>query len=168
MEFTIRDPFETDVDTYWREIFFDEEFNRRLYLEGMGFKGFELLELTGEPGGRRTRVMRSEPTADAPAVVKKFAGDSFAYTERGTFDPDTGVWSYDIEVGKLSDRVRIGGRLWAEPAGDGRCERVAQVHIDVKVFGIGGAVEKFIEKTTRESYAKATAFTAKWIAERRG
>lgn len=165
MKFTIRDTFDTDVDTYWRRIFFDPEFNERLYLDALGFEGFELVELTGEPGGRRTRTMRTEPAAEAPAVVRKLVGESLSYTERGTFDPDAQVWSYEIQPGKLSDKVHIGGRLWAEPKGEGRCERVAEIEIEVKIFGVGKAVEKFIEKTTRDSYEKATAFTNRWIAE---
>ena len=165
-KFTIRNTFETDVDTYWNRVFFDPEYNRRLYLEALGFKGFELIELTGQPGERRTRKMKTEPAADAPAVVKKLIGDSLVYAESGSFDPETKVWTYEIKPNKLTDRVYIGGRLYAEPKGDKRCERVAEVEVTVKVFGVGGAVEKFIEKTTRDSYVKAAAFTNRFIAEK--
>lgn len=166
MKFTVRNTFETDVDTYWDRIFFDPEYNRRLYLEALGFKGFELLELTGEPGEKRTRKIRTEPAADAPAVVRKLIGESLTYTESGSFDPSTGVWTYQIVTNKLSDKVSIGGRLWAEPKGEKRCERIAEVEVVVKVFGVGGAIEKFIEKTTRDSYVKASAFTNRFIAEK--
>ena len=166
MKFTVRNTFNTDVDTYWREIFFSEEYNSRLYAEALGFKGFELIELTGSTGERRTRTMRTEPAADAPAVVRKLIGDSLTYTERGTWEPETKLWSYAIETNKLSDKVYIGGTLWAEPRGDGRCERIAEIEIQVKVFGVGGAVERFIEKTTRDSYVKAAKFTNEFIDEK--
>lgn len=165
VKFTIRDVFDTDVDTYWDQVFFAEDYNSRLYREGLGFKGFELLELTGEPGQRRTRKMRTEPAADAPAVVRKLIGDSLTYTETGSWDPATKVWSYRIETSKLSDKIRIGGRLWAEPRGD-KMERVAEIEIEVKILGVGGTIEKFIEKTTRESYVKATSFTNRWLREK--
>lgn len=166
MKFTVRDIFETDVDTYWSEMFFDEEYNSRLYREGLGFKDFAVLELTGEKGGPRTRKMRTEPAADAPAVVRKLIGDSLTYTESGSFDPAKKLWTYTITTSKLSDKVHIGGKLWAEPKGPKKLERIAEIEIEVKIFGVGGAVEKFIEKTTRDSYVKATAFTNRFIREK--
>ncbi len=165
MKFTVRNQFDTNVDTYWNEIFFSEEYNSRLYREGLGFKGFELIELTGEKGQRRTRKLRTEPAADAPAVVRKLIGDSLSYTETGSWDPATKVWSYSISTSKLSDKIRIGGRLWAEPRGD-KLERIAEIEIEVKILGVGGTIEKFLEKTTRESYVKATDFTNRFIAEK--
>lgn len=165
MKFTVRNQFDTNVDTYWNEIFFSEEYNSRLYREGLGFKGFELIELTGEKGQRRTRKLRTEPAADAPAVVRKLIGDSLSYTETGSWDPATKVWSYSISTSKLSEKIRIGGRLWAEPKGD-KLERIAEIEIEVKILGVGGTIEKFLEKTTRESYVKATAFTNRFIAEK--
>ena len=166
MTFTVRDIFDTSVDRYWGSIFFDPEYNARLYREGLGFAGFELIELTGEPGGRRTRTMRTEPSAEAPAVVRKLIGDSLSYTETGEWDPETRVWTYRIVPSRLPEKVYIGGRLWAEPEGEGRCARVAEVEVRVKVLGVGGTIEKFIERTTRESYVKATRFTNAYIAEK--
>lgn len=165
MQFTVRHVFHTDRETYWNQIFFSPEYNARLYSEALGFKGFETVELTGEPGGVRTRIMRTEPAAEAPAVVRKLIGDSLTYTETGRFDPATGIWTYEIVTSKLSEKVSIHGRLHAEPVKDG-IERVAEINIEVRVFGVGGAVEKFIEKTTRDSYVKASKFTNDYIREK--
>ena len=38
---------------------------------------------------------------------------------------------------------------------------------EVKIFGLGGIFEKFLEKTMRESYQKAADFTNQWL-ERKG
>lgn len=164
--FTIRDVFDTDVDTYWNRLFFDAEYNERVYREALGFKDFTVLEQSGEPGGPRTRAMRTEPAAEIPAVVRKLIGDSLGYTERGSFDPATKVWTYTITPGAMPDKMKIGGRLWAEPKGDKQLVRIADIHIEVKIFGVGGAVEKFIEKTTRDSYVKATEFTNRFVREK--
>lgn len=166
MKFIVRDVFDTDVDTYWNEIFFSEEYNSRLYREGLGFKDFQLVELTGEKGGPRTRKMRTEPATDAPAVVRKLIGDSLTYLEAGRFDPAKKLWTYTITTSKLADKLHIGGKLWGEPKGEKKMERVAEIEIEVKIFGVGGTIEKFIEKTTRESYVKATTFTNRFIAEK--
>lgn len=167
MKFTVRNVFNCSVETYWRSIFFSPEYNERLYREALGFKGFELVELTGEPGSDRHRVLKTEPAADAPAVVKKLIGDSLTYVETGDWDAKTRLWTYEIATNKLADKLRIGGHLYAEPKGEDRCERIAEIEIEVKIFGVGGAVEKFIEKTTRDSYVKATAFTNAFIAEKK-
>ena len=164
--FTVRNVFNTDVDTYWDRIFFDSEYNERTYREALGFKSFALIEQTGGPGERRTRTMRTEPAADAPAVVRKLIGDSFNYTERGSYDPATRIWTYSITTSGMSDKIKIGGRLWVEPKGEKSIERVAEINIEVKIFGVGGAIESFIEKTTRDSYVKATNFTNRFIAEK--
>ena len=110
--------------------------------------------------------MRTEPAADGQAMVRKLIGESLTYTERGAWDPGTALWSYDIELNKLTDKVSIGGTIRAEPRPEGRCERIAEIEIHVKVPLVGGALERFIEKTTRDSYVKAAKFTNDFIAEK--
>lgn len=164
--FTLRNVFETDADSYWSKVFFDPEYNKRLYLDALGFKGFELLELTGEHGGVRTRRIRVEPKTDAPAVVSKLIGGDITYVEDGRFDPKTQIWSFTTTPSKLADKIRISGKFWVEPRGEKRIERACETEIEVKIFGVGGAVESFIEKTTRDSYAKTEAFTNAFIREK--
>ncbi|MBZ0120480.1 MAG: DUF2505 domain-containing protein [Sandaracinaceae bacterium] len=167
MKFTIKNVFDTDVDSYWNKCFFDREYNERLYSrEGLDFHSFAILEQTGGPGENRTRVLRTEPKSDAPAVVKKLIGDSLAYTEKGSWDAKTKTWSYQITTSKLADKIHIGGKFWVEPRGPKQCERISEVEIEVKIFGVGGTIEKFVEKTTRESYQKTYQFTQKYIQEK--
>jgi hypothetical protein len=165
MKFTCRNLFNTDADTYWSKVFFDPEYNRGLYVDALQFKKWELVELTGEPGGVRTRKQNLEPKSDAPAVVQKLVGGSISYVEQGRFDPDGRIWTYTIKLSKLSDKVTIGGKFWVEPRGDKRIERLCDVDISVNIFGVGGVVEKFVEKETRDSYEKATAYTNAWLAK---
>ena len=163
MKFTCRNIFNTDADTYWSKIFFDPAYNRGVYLDTLQFKKWETVELTGEDGGPRTRKQILEPKSDAPAVVQKLVGGSISYVEQGRFDPTTRIWTYDISLSKLGDKVRIGGKFWVEPRGDKRIERICDVDLNVNIFGVGGVVEKFIEKETRDSYEKTTSFTNEWI-----
>ncbi len=165
MKFTLRNTFETDADTYWTKIFFDPEYNRRLY-EALEFQKYEVLEETGGVGQVRTRKLYTEPKNEAPAVVSKLIGGSLGYTEAGRFDPQTKVWTYTITTTKLSDKVKIGGKLWVEPKGDKRIERVCDCEVEVKIFGVGGTVESFIEKSTRDSYDRAAKFTNEFIREK--
>ena len=116
MKFTISQVFNTDAETYWDKIFFAPEYNNRLYSkEGLDFKTFEIMALTGNPGENRTRRLKTEPRSDAPAVVKKLIGDSLTYTEDGSFDFAKKLWTYRITTSTLTDKISISGRLWAEP-----------------------------------------------------
>lgn len=161
--FVCRNIFNTDADTFWSKVFFAPDYNTGLYLEGLGFKSYEAISLEEKPDGSKTRRFRTEPKAEAPAVVTKLIGGSLTYEETGSFDAKTKVWTYQVRTSKMADKIRIGGRYWLEPRGDKKVERICEVDISVDVFGVGGVVEGFIEKTTRETYVKATDFTNEYI-----
>ena len=40
--------FDCDPETFWK-VFFDDEFNKKMYLEGLGFKDVEVLERAACP-----------------------------------------------------------------------------------------------------------------------
>lgn len=164
--FVCKNVFNTDVDTFWSKVFFDDDYNRGLYLTGLGFKSYEQLELTDLGDGAKRRRFRTEPKSDAPAVVTKLVGDSLQYEETGTFDPKTRIWTYTVATSKMGDKIKIGGKYWLEKKGDKQLERVCEVEISVNIFGVGGVVEGFIEGTTRDSYEKATAYTNNFLASR--
>ena len=164
--FTIRHTFPIDVDTFWAKVFFDEEYNRRLYTEALGFTGFKQLEKKEDADGAIRRKIWMEPRFDAPAVLKKVVGDSLSYTELGRFDPKTKKWHYEITPSRYPEKITIRGDFWAEARGEKQIERICTVEIDARIFGIGGALEGYIEKQTKESYEQTAAFTRKWIAEK--
>jgi hypothetical protein len=110
--------------------------------------------------------MKTEPKTQTPAVVEKLIGGSITYSETGRFDAKTGKWTYDITTSKLSDKIKISGTLWVEPRGEKKIERFCEIDIEVKVFGVGGTIEKFVADTTRESYEKTGRFTNAWIAKK--
>ena len=161
-----RDHFAVTPEQFWDEVFFDETYNQKLYTDALGFTGLDIQKMEGGPGEARHRVMVAEPKSEMPAVMKKIGGNSVAYAGTGPFDPKTGSWTYRVVTNKVGDKVKIGGKLWCEPKGDDGCIRIAEVEIEVKIFGVGGTIEKFIEKQTRESYEKTATFTNQWIAER--
>lgn len=167
MQFTVRHVFDTDVDSYWSKIFFDDEYNRRLYRDALGFPMYEIVKKDVADNGNIVRRARMEPKADAPAVVKKLVGDSLTYTEDGSFDAAKKRWSYTIATSKLSDKIKIGGEFWVEPRGEKQVERICTVDVNVKIFGVGGVVEAFLESSTRDSYEKAARFTREFIREKK-
>ncbi len=167
MKFRCANIFDCDAHTFWTKLFFDREYNEGLYMNALGFRSFEILEITGEPGGDRTRKILTEPKTETPAVVQKLIGGGITYTETGRLDAKTGKFDYEIVTSKLSDKVKIAGQLWVEPRGDDKVERICDVELHVNIFGVGGAIEKFIAETTRASYEKTAVYTNEFIAKKK-
>jgi hypothetical protein len=161
----IRHTLNIGAEDFWSKVFFDQEFNKRLHLEKLGFKSFEVLEERDEPDGSRIRKVRTEPKAEAPAAVKKLVGDSISYVENGRFDPKSKRYKFSVEPSKLADKIKTQGELWVEPKGDKQCERIVKLDIEVKIFGVGKMVENFIENQTRSSYDIAARFTNEWVEQ---
>ena len=84
--FTIRHTFDIDLERYWRDIFFDKEFNRRMYTEALGFR-YELAEMNTAPDGTITRTAKLDPPFDIPGPAKVIFPQGLGYTETGRFEP---------------------------------------------------------------------------------
>ncbi len=119
--FTVRHTFDIDPEGYWRDVFFDDDFNKNLYLRDLGFGRWDIIEpWHEEASGVKVRKIRTEPKADAPKAVKKVIGDSLTYVESGRFDPKTERYTFDIEPSKMADKVHISGEFWVEPRDEAR------------------------------------------------
>lgn len=165
MKLTIAHEFHTDVDTFWSKLFFDPVYNRALYIDALKFPEYNLLE-EKDQGSTVLRRVRVTPKNEAPAVVQKVVGGNFSYVEEGTFDKATKRYRFKAIPDKMADKFVSSGELRAEPLGDKRCRRVAEMNIEVKIFGVGGMVESFIAKSMNESYEQVAAFSNRWITEK--
>lgn len=168
MEFTVRDRYACSAERFWSEVFFEEDYNRPLYLEALQFQAFDVLTLSAEPNGDRTRRVKVMPRLDAPAPVRKVIGDALTYIEEGRYDAAQGRWSTRIVPSVMPDKISIRSDMWMDPVGDHECDRVAHFQVNVRVFGLGKIFERFVEKTLRESYAEAARFTNTWLMKRWG
>ncbi len=162
--FTLRHTLDTTPDTYWGRVFFDAEYNLRLNRDALGFRQYDVLEEKVAEDGTRTRRLRMLPKDEPPAVVKKLVGDSPS-TEEGRYDATQRRYTFSIQPPSLADKIRIGGSVRAEPKGE-KMERVVDFEIKVSIFGVGGVIESFIEKTVRESYDRGAAFTNTFLREK--
>ena len=156
---------DTCVDTFWERLFFDEEFNRRLYLEGLGFKSYEVLSQEGDPSSGIQRTIEAESTIDAPAIVRKILG-STNYREEGVFDAAKRRWVTTIVPKKMRGRITIGGEMWAEPVGPFQCRRIYQSTVSVRIAGVGKAIARFIERSTEREQTRAARFFNQFIREK--
>lgn len=165
MRFTTRHRLNTDAETYWGRIFFDDEYQRRTFMDALHCLSHEKLAQTGDVGGPITRKQQSSQQLDAPGPVRKLIGQEIGYIEEGTFDPDAGTWTFTLTTSKLPDKIKVKGVFRLEPADDG-VDLVSDMETSVRIFGIGPIFEKFIEKSTRDAYDNTAAFTNEFIKEK--
>jgi hypothetical protein len=166
VRYTIKHTIETDVDTWWTKLFFDAEFNQALFLEGLRFITYQVLDEVRAPDGAITRRVECTPKIELPGPARKIFGDTAGFTEVGRFDPTAKKYFADVIPKVAADKIKTASETWAEPRGDKRIERVVQVETTVKVFGLGTLLEGFIEQQTRDQYSKAAEFTNRWIRDK--
>lgn len=165
MRYTLRHTIHTDVDSFW-EMFFSEEYNEAMFKGALGFSEWRVLDFHRGDDGVITRRTHNVPKVDYPAAMKKVVGDLSSYVEEGRFDPVKKRWIVDVTPSAMADKIKTHVEQWVEPRGDKSCERIAEIDNSIKVFGLGGMMEKFFEQQMRTSYDQSADFTNKWIADK--
>lgn len=155
LEFSLDNELHFPVDRMW-ELLLDPEFNRGIYLQGLGFDEFDVVSQV-EKSGETTRVLRVVPRVNLPKPIVKLLGESFAYEEHVTYRAAEGFWRWDLNIPAAGDRVKIGGNIELRPKGQ-NCIRHTTFEIEAKVFGIGGLIEKSAKKEVMGSYDKSAAW----------
>jgi hypothetical protein len=158
---TVTTTIDCDVDTFWKT-FFDRDFNQKLYSEGLGFKRFEIVEMSDS--GRRVKGV---PKVNAPGPVAKLLGDSFGYEEAGTLDKASNTYRWKMTPNTMGDKLFTSGSVKIEPAGDGKVRRTSEATIEAKVFGLGGVLESTAEGEIRQSFEREAAFMNRWFSEKK-
>lgn len=164
-EVTLRHEIDTDEDTFWSKVVFDEAFNKKLYEGALEFPGWKLLDSKEDEAKITRRVQVEPPVGDLPGPLKKIVGDRLAYTEEGTFDKKAKRYSFKVTPSTLTDKTKISGELWCEKIGDKKIRRICRMSVEVKVFMVGGMVEDRITADLRASYDNSTNYTNQYIRE---
>jgi hypothetical protein len=163
-EIVIRHTMRCDAAAYWKCVF-DEDYNRRLYVERLGFRECTRLEQTDTGTAMRRKVRLNPPPTDLPGPVAKVVGD-LSWVEEGSWDRATDRYTFRITPASLPDKTKISGELWCEARGAGQIERIARIDVEVKVMIVGALVEKRIIEDTRKSYDEAARFTEQYVKEK--
>ncbi len=153
-------------DTFWDKIFFEDSYNEELFKKALEFPGYEVVDQKEDDSSIRRSIEVVPKLGPMPGPVKKLIGDGLGYREDGTFDKKTKRYNIKITSNKLADKIKIEGVLYVEPAGDGKVNRIFEAKVNVKIFGVGGMVEKQVIGDMETSYAKGAEFTNKYIAEK--
>jgi len=166
VRYTIRHTFDISAEDFWQKLFFDPEYNRALLEGHLGFSVFKVLTLDTAADGSVHRKTECAPKIELPAAAKKILGDNTGYIEDGRFDPKTQRFTVDVIPNAGADKIKTHVVMWVDKKGDKQVERVVEVDNSVKMFGVGGMLESFIEKQTRANYDAAAAFTRTWIKDK--
>jgi hypothetical protein len=110
MKLELRYDLQGSADRFW-ELFFDPEVTRRLHLEALRSTSVEIEEQTGDVATGLQRTMRYGQRPDAPGPVKKLFGAEVVTTESGSFEPETGIWSFTLTPAILGEKTDIRGSI---------------------------------------------------------
>jgi hypothetical protein len=165
MKFTIKQTFDVDEETFWHRIHLDEGYNRALYQDHLKFRSFKVLDNQKHQDGSVTRRIELAPAVELPGAVKKVIGDVTTYVEDGRFDPAARRWRFTANPA-ATDKIQTSGEIRVESRGPKQIERIVEMEVVAKIFGVGKMIEGFIEQQTRANFEKGEQFTRQWIKDK--
>jgi Protein of unknown function (DUF2505) len=157
--------FPCQASTFQR-LFLGEEYNKALFEGHLHFPTWKVASERID-GSRTYRTIDVEPyVPDLPPVIQKVVGDNLRYREEAYFDADTGKYHVRVVPNRLADKILVTGVQTVEEAGAGSCRRIFDANVEVKIFGVGGLIEKKIVHDLIKSYDVGAKFTEQYLAEK--
>lgn len=154
--------FECDVDTYWNKFFLDEEFNRQLFIDRLGFSKWELVRSEETADGVKRVVEASPSTKDIPGPLKKVLQNGLGYREEGVWSRSKSLYTLRVTPASLPDQIEITGEMRVTPEGTG-CRRTYDAFVSARIFMVGGLLEGRLLADVEKSYDEAAAFSREWL-----
>jgi hypothetical protein len=141
---------------FWK-LYFDPDFAVKLHLEGLDSLSAEVISQEGDLKSGLIRTLRYSQRPNMPGPVRKIFGEEITSTEVSTFNPSTGMTTFELTPGTMADKTHIEGAI-ALTEESGVTTETFMLEAKVKIFGIGPVVERFIEAQAREIQEKSVAF----------
>lgn len=161
----IEHTYDCSEETFWEKVFFDADYNARLFKEALEFPVYEQTK-RDETDTEIKRTLNVVPKlGPMPGPLKALVGEGLGYKEDGVYDKKARRYSMVITPNKLADKVTIKGVMYSKPKGD-KMTRVFEATVNAKIFGVGGMLEKRVIGDMEDSYSKGAAFTNKWLKEK--
>jgi hypothetical protein len=164
--FRLEHEFPCSEDCYWERVFFDEEYNRRLFYDELHFPEWRELEKKDE-GPRVLRHVRAlPPIGDLPGALKAVVGDGVGYEERGIYDRSTRSYDAKVQPNRLADKVTVAVMMKTERVDEHRCKRLVTGTVTARIPFVGGILEQRMIGDLTRSYVKNADFTKRFLAEK--
>ena len=156
MKLTLTYGWDCTPEAFWA-LYYDPDFTVRLHLEALGSTSADIVSQEGDLDGGLVRTLTYGQRPPMPGPVRKLFGEEVLTTEVSTFDPQTSTTSFVMTPGTMADKTRIRGSIELAVEGQSVIETFL-LEAQVKIFGAGPIVERFIEHTAREMQEKSVAF----------
>ena len=162
----VQHSFNCSEATFWDRIFLDPEYNERLFKTELKFPVWREVSRE-ERGGALHRVLEIVPyVGELPAALKAVVGEGIGYEERGILERAAGRYKVEVVPNRMAEKISVKVEMSTQADGDNRCRRKARAEAIVKIFGVGGAIEKRLLSDLERSYQKSADFTNRFIAEK--
>lgn len=161
----IEQTFQCTPDTFWHRVFFDPEYNRRLFLERLRFERWEQISHTPTADGFRRVVEVVPRLGEVPAAIKALLKDGAGYREEGEFIASKSLYCLNAIPHVRPDRIHISGEMLVEPLGPGQCKRTYTGVVKVDLFGVGGLLEQRLLDDVDKGYSRAGEVTERFIED---
>jgi hypothetical protein len=165
-EIRVEHVFKCSEETFWTKVFFDAEYNRRLFQEILKFPVWRVAKSEMRGDEVFQTIVASPPVGDLPGALKAIVGDNAGYEERGVFNKKTHRYRVQVVPNRMSDKIQVDVEMWTEAMGDAQCKRFARATATAKIFGVGGLLEKKLLSDLERSYEKSATFTNTFVAEK--
>lgn len=162
----IEHTYDCSAEVFWNQLFLDDEYNRKLFVDELHFSAWRVTRLE-ERGGELHRVIEATPPlGNLPAALERLLSDGLGYEEHGVLDRANQRYRLEVKPRSLASKLTIQGELTTQPLSERSCRRVYVAKVEARVFGVGGMLEQRLLDDIEKSYNKAAVFTNRWIAER--
>ena len=165
-EMRVEHVFNCSEDTFWGKVFFNDEYNERLFKGILKFPTWRVIRSQDGENATERVIEASPPIGDLPGPLKAVIGDNAGYEEHGVFDKKTRRYKVRVIPNRLGEKISVNVEMWLEPAGEGKCRRIAKASATAKIFGVGGMLEKKLLSDLERSYEKSASFTNTFVAEK--
>jgi hypothetical protein len=157
--------FELDCqpDRFWL-LYLDEDFTRELFVRGLGWDAPTFTEFRSNER-EVIRNLSAAPKLDLDGKVAKLIGEQMGYREWGRFDRAKGEWEFRHQTNIFGERLKMQGRMWAEPLGQTRMRWRTQTTIECSIIGVGGLLERTAEQNINKTYPISAKYWNRWLAE---
>lgn len=124
------------------ELTFSADFMHRMNIEAMKVQVYDSLERNVE-GNTWTMRNRITPQDNMPGFLKKLIGGGFHYEETVTHQKGSDTVTGNMVPSVMRDKLKMNYTMRVRPDGDNACRRSMEWEVEVKIFGVGGQIEKF-------------------------
>jgi hypothetical protein len=150
-------------ERFW-QLYFDEDFNRELFVHGLGWDPPTVTEFRSDER-EIIRNLSAQPKLDISGKAAKLIGEQMGYREWGRFDREKGEFEFRQRTNIFGERMKLGGRMWAEPLGSARMRWRTEMTAECSIFGVGGLLERTAEQNINKTYPISARFWNRWLAK---